>query len=338
MEESPPPQRALSISVALCTRNGAAYVREQIRSICAQSLVPDEIVLSDDASDDASIKIAMEEVAHRAVPGRPALRLLRNPAPLGVTANFEQAVRACKGDLIALCDQDDVWQSDRMARIANEFSRRPSLQLLHSDARIVDQHGDPLGYSLFQVLAVRPSELRLLHGGRAFEVLLRRNVVTGATTVLRRSLLSIALPFPMTWLHDEWLAAIAAYTAEVDVLEEPLIDYRQHERNLVGARRLRWRDAVQRALASRAGANTLRVRKVAALLERVSALAAVEHPIDPGKLELLRAQLRHQQARANLPVQRVARIVPVMAEMVTGNYWRFGPGLRVAVADLLQQA
>lgn len=338
MERVRCPNDAPSISVALCTHNGAAYLREQIRSICEQTLVPDEIVLSDDASSDESVKIAVEEVATRAVGGVPVLRVLQNATPLGVTANFEQAIRACTGELIALCDQDDVWRHDRIERIAGEFARGSELLLLHSDARIVGATGQPLGHTLFEALAVQRMERQLLHSGRAFEVFLRRNLVTGATAVLRRSLLHAALPIPKWWLHDEWLGAIASCIGRVGVLEEPLIDYRQHAHNLVGARRFRWRVAVERVLSSRQAANSFRTHKIEALLERVTTLAGSGHSIDPGKLKLVHGQLTHQLFRVHLPTGRGARIIPIAREITKGNYQRFGPGLRVAVADLLQRA
>jgi glycosyltransferase involved in cell wall biosynthesis len=326
------------ISVALCTHNGAAYLDKQIRSICEQSLVPDEIVLSDDASTDGSVDVAIEEVAKRSRDGIPALSVFRNAVPLGVTANFSQAVSACKGELIALCDQDDVWRRDRIQYIASQFIRRPGLLLLHSDAHVVDENGGYLGYSLFHALDVRPSELCQLHNGRAFDVFLRRNVVTGATTVFRRSLLCSALPFPESWLHDEWLALIASCIGEVDVVEEQLIDYRQHASNVVGVRRLSWREAVGKLLMPRGMESADRARKAATLLERMQALATTGPVIESCKLKAMHGRLVHQLFRANLPDSRVKRIFPIAGEIVKGNYKRFGPGLRVSVADLLQRA
>ena len=97
----------VSVSVALCTYNGAAYLEEQLLSILGQSLRPDEIVVSDDGSTDETLAVLARVVeAWRAEDAAHVLKVLvlRNATALGVTANFEQALAACSGDLIALCD------------------------------------------------------------------------------------------------------------------------------------------------------------------------------------------------------------------------------------------
>ena len=97
----------MSASVALCTYNGAAYLEEQLLSIFGQSTRPDEIVVSDDGSTDETLTVLERVVeAWRAEDAAHAVEVvvLRNATALGVTANFEQALAACSGDLIALCD------------------------------------------------------------------------------------------------------------------------------------------------------------------------------------------------------------------------------------------
>ena len=261
----------LDVSVALCTRNGARYLAAQVDSVCAQRPVPREIVLSDDDSSDDGIAIVRETLS--TIGGdAPTLKVLQNRPSLGVTRNFEQAVSACQYELIALCDQDDLWRADRLARMVGQFEARPDLLLLHTDARLVDGDLKPLGSTLFQALEMKPEELAAIASGHAFEALQRRNLVTGATTVFRRSLLAAALPFPKEWVHDEWLAAIAAATGRVDVLPEPLIDYRQHGGNQIGARRPTFGDKLGKALAPRGTKHGERLRRAEVLLERLVAL------------------------------------------------------------------
>ena len=328
------PTFAALISVALCTHNGARYLGAQLRSICAQSLPPTEIVLSDDASSDETVSLA-RDVLSESLANRPGitieLRILENQSALRVTKNFEQAVRACKGELIALSDQDDVWHPDRLRIMAAEFERRPGLTLLHSDARLVDDAGQPLGQALFQALEVRPFELEWIHAGRAFGVLLRRNLVTGATAMFRRSLLGPALPFPREWLHDEWLAAIAAVTGEVDALEQQLIDYRQHASNAVGASRPTLTQNLRRAFASRGNKQHERLRRVERLMERLEAIAAPKSALDA-----VQAKLAHQRFRAALPDGRLFRVLPIAREAFSGRYDRYDRGLQAVAADLFE--
>ena len=327
---------ALTVSAALCTYNGARFIGEQVRSIALQSLPPCEIVLSDDASTDDCIALARASL-DACLQERPGLsidlRVFRNATSLRVTKNFEQAAGACSGDLIALCDQDDVWHPDRLARMVAEFNARPDLLLLHTDARLVDSQRQDLGQTLFHALEVERFELDWIHGGRAFDVFLRRNLVTGATTVFRRTLLADALPFPKEWVHDEWLAIVASAVGRVDVLEEALVDYRQHESNQIGARRDSFMGKVRKALASRGTTHADRAFKAQLLLERLTTLG---DRVAPDTIHKLRDKLVHQRFRAALPPSRLARCVPVLREALTGRYDKFGRGVRGVVRDLFE--
>ena len=326
------------ISVALCTHNGARFLGEQIRSICAQTLPPGEIVLSDDASSDDSVAVARAALQD-CLAGRPGLsielRVLENRPALRVTKNFEQAVLACRGELIALSDQDDAWHPDRLARMAAEFDRRPEITLLHSDARLVDDQGRELGQTLFHALEVQPFELTKIHQGQAFDMLMRRNLVTGATTVFRRELLAQAAPFPAEWLHDEWLGAIAAAVGRVDALEQCLIDYRQHATNEVGARRNTFAQNVRKAFEPRGTKHEERARKAELLLER---LVQLGEAVSPYTLDTVGGKLDHQRFRTHLPRLRVCRVFPIAREALPGRYDRFGRGWRAVISDLLESA
>jgi glycosyltransferase involved in cell wall biosynthesis len=324
----------LDISVALCTRNGVRYVAAQVRSICTQDRLPRQIVLSDDGSTDETIATVRSTLADCGVADRIELVVFQNSPALGVTRNFEQAVRACTHELIALCDQDDVWHAGRLARMAARFEAAPELLLLHTDARLVDAELAPLGTSLFHALEVRPAELAAIGNGNAFDVLLRRNLVTGATTLFRKELLASALPFPEGWVHDEWLGAVAAATGRVDVLAEPLIDYRQHASNQIGARRPTLSEKIGKAFVERGDKHSARLRRAEALLDRLSALGA---KVQPKYVKAQRAKVAHQRFRAELPRSRLARLGPVMLEAARGRYDRFGRGWHAVAQDLLER-
>jgi hypothetical protein len=326
----------LEVSVALCTYNGARFLREQVRSICLQTLPPVEIVLSDDASRDGSVDIVRATLAECLAekPGLSiALRVFENPTALRVVKNFEQAISACTSELIALSDQDDVWMPERLALMVARFAQDPQLMLLHTDARLIDSQRGDLGQTLFHALEVTPSELARVHAGNAFDVLLRRNLVTGATTVFRRVLLADALPLPVEWVHDEWLGIVASTMARVDLLEQPLIEYRQHESNQIGARRDTFREKVRKALASRGNTHVERAVKAELLLAR---LLQMGDRVPPQTVAKVRSKIEHQRFRAALPASRLARCLPILREALTGRYDTFGRGVRGVVRDLFE--
>jgi glycosyltransferase involved in cell wall biosynthesis len=326
------------VSVALCTCNGSRFIAEQVDSICRQTLSATEIVLHDDASTD-------ETVAHvRAAWGRwqserphatPELRITVHERRLGIAQNFASALNECNGDLIALSDQDDRWHPERLEHLVARMDAQPATLLLHGNARLIGADGNLLGNTLFDALAVSRSELRAIAHGRAIHVLLDRNLVTGATTIFRRSLLYAALPFPAHWLHDEWLGAVAAALGGVDVEKGLLLDYRQHAGNQIGAQREPLFDGLRRVTRSRRDWHTRRLMRAQELEAR---LAMLDPPVASSVIDEVREKVAHHRARAGFPDARIRRPLPILQELSTGRYQRFGRGLRGVIKDLLESA
>ena len=326
----------VSVSVALCTFNGAAYLEEQLLSILGQSLRPDEIVVSDDGSIDETLAVLERVLATwRAKDAANVIELgvLRNATALGVTANFEQALAACSGDLIALCDQDDIWWPERVERMVAEFTSRPALQMMHADARLVDAGGIPLGFTLLQTLGVSDADRAAVHAGRAIDAYLRRNIVTGATMMVRRELIERSRPFPAAWVHDEWMAIVAAATGLVDLFEEPLTDYRQHGGNQIGVTSLDATGKLGRLRAPRTARNARLLARAAALQQRASEF---EPAASASVLTLIDAKLAHETRRSALPEARLLRVGPIARSWHAGDYSLFGLGLQDVLRDLVQ--
>lgn len=317
------------VSVALATYNGEAYLAQQLRSILAQTVPVTQIVIADDGSRDGTLALAQAELAEFVAARGELLVLEPSTRSLGVTRNFERALNACTGEVIALCDQDDVWHPDKIERMLATLGDG---LLAFSDARLVDAagaslDGDPL---LFGGLGVTDWERERLQAGDAWTVFLRRNLVTGATAVLRRSLLDLAGEFPEAWVHDEWLAIVAAAHGGVRMLDAPTIDYRQHGANQIGMRsKLTWNIRMERLRAPR----TMRNHR---LLKRAEALAARAHEWSEEAALDAEEKLAHEQVRSALPVYRLERITPIRREAATGRYDRFGLGKQDILRDLLQ--
>lgn len=310
-------------------------MQQQLLSILNQTCLPAEIIVSDDGSTDGTLFVIRRtfEEWSRAHAHGPEIRYLHNSSQLGVTANFEQALAASSGELIALSDQDDIWVENRLERMRTEFVHRPQLALLHADARLVDEVGEPLGTTLLETLGVGAADRAAIHSGGALDVLLRRNVVTGATVMLRREVFDHARPFPAAWVHDEWLAIVAAATGVVDVLEVSLTDYRQHGANQIGVTRLDATGRFGRLKASRTARN-------ARLRARAEVLAVRAPAFDPRPNDVVlcafEEKLRHEDMRADLPAKRLGRIWPVLRAWRQGGYKRFGLGAQDMLRDLVQ--
>lgn len=213
------------ISVALCTYNGARFIGPQLASILAQSRLPDEVVVSDDGSDDGTREIVRQVATTSPVP----LRLLADGERRGVTRNFEACLRACRGDIVFLCDQDDLWHPDKLQRVAQAFERAPQAVLVYADARLVDAEGAELAPSWWRVAGLHPPPT---DRAALLDLLLSRWVFSGFNMAVRRTLLERALPFEPVCHHDAWLALMAPHVGQIVLLPERCADYRQHGGNL----------------------------------------------------------------------------------------------------------
>ncbi len=324
----------MKFSVALCTHNGAAYIEAQLRSIFEQTVTARQIVVSDDASSDDTVAIVEKIAAEYRNRSHPtALTVLRNGTPLGVVKNFEHAIQATSEPYIALCDQDDVWVPRKLEVLGDFFLTRPSLMLVHSNAQLIDGDGGPLGLSLFEALGITPSMLSREHAGDGFALLMKRNIVTGATVVFHRNLLTFALPFPANWVHDEWLAVMAAAAGSIDVCEAELVDYRQHADNQIGATALTMKGRWARLTLPRDKRNRVLLGRAEELLIRLNAISV---SVRSDCLPLAHEKLEHERMRSSLRASRWARIIPVVREIATGRYQRVASGANDILRDLVQ--
>ena len=316
-----------TVSVALCTHNGAAFLEQQLNSIALQSRLPDECIISDDCSEDETLPIAKRFQAKAGFP----VHIFQNPQRLGIAGNFDRASSQCRSSLIFLSDQDDLWLPDRIAHTLQRFAQDPELTLLHADAKLIDEKGQMLGLSLFQALELSEQERALQDAGQTFKVLLRRNIITGATTAFKRDLLHIASPFPSCCVHDEWLGLMASASGKVARLDEPLIAYRQHENNQFGAQQRSVSEKIIKAFSTTRLYYETVLQRAEALHQR---LLAFESEISALNIQLAKEKLIHMSYRANLPAKRLKRILPIGAEMSTGRYWRYSTGWQSIVRDL----
>lgn len=223
----------MKLSIAMCTYNGAAYLPEQLESIAAQTRPPNELVVCDDASSD---RRTLEIVKAFARDASFRVRLFVNQRNLGSKQNFAQAIRRCRGEIIFLCDQDDVWNKDKLFRIEHVFRSAPDVGLVFTDAEVVDENLKAIAPSLWQWEDHGGELNELLKQSQVFQALLRRNFVTGATVAFRSNLKRFVLPIPdnISLQHDGWIALVAAAVGRVTFLNEPLIRYRQHPGQQIG--------------------------------------------------------------------------------------------------------
>ncbi len=319
----------IEISVAMGTYNGSAFLADQLQSIAAQDLLPDELIVCDDASTDDTVAKIREFAARAPF----EVRLEVNAQNLGSTPNFARAVDRCRGKIIFLADQDDVWKQQKVRRLCEVLREDPGLGYAFHDATLVGADRCPLGWRLWETLLFPAREQARFNSGRAFELLLRRNLVTGMTMAFRSEYRDVLLPIPSGWVHDGWIALLLTALARARAVPEPLVLYRQHAGQQIGARPESLLDKYRR----RKRADTHFYEKIAedygAALTRLEACA--DRLPDRSVLASLQHKIEHWRIRAGMRAGRRWRLPIIARELLRGGYRRYGSGWKSATEDLL---
>jgi glycosyltransferase involved in cell wall biosynthesis len=224
-----PNGKPLETSVVLATCNGAKYLTPLLHSLANQSRSPSEIIITDDNSTDATLSIVSEFAQQTAIP----VRLLRNDPALGYADNFLQGALHATGDLVAFCDQDDVWDARKIETAAAAFADASILLATHK-ARLIDAQGEVIGHFSQDISGDKLCAPRSLDPWRVF---------FGFSITFRRALLTAVHPRlrgvdyvtgNKRLSHDRWIVFLANMLGRTRLISKSLVDYRQHGNNLFG--------------------------------------------------------------------------------------------------------
>ena len=229
MNDTPPP----TIQVLLATYNGARFLRQQVDSVLAQEGVDVRILARDDGSSDGTQALLADYA--RALPNR--LQVLHDDLRTGTArGNFGLLLQAAAAPYAAFCDQDDVWLPGKLGasmavmRSLEAAHGTHAPLLVYTDLRVVDEDLRTVSDSLWQSNNLRNASSPTLAG------LLTENTVTGCTVLLNRALVDRMRAMPSTaQMHDHWAALIAASLGAIRALPQPMVLYRQHASNVIGA-------------------------------------------------------------------------------------------------------
>ncbi len=219
------------LTVLLATYNGEKYLKEQIESLLSQTYSDFQILIHDDGSTDGTMAIINSYMTK--YPEK--IKYLEGEKCGGACQNFSFMLSKCDSEYIMFCDQDDVWFPDKIEitmdsmREAERIS--PNLPVLvHGDLTVTDGDLNVIDKSFFHFQSI--------NGKRAtFSHLLVQNYVTGCTVMINRNLKDKCGEIPRECaMHDWWLALVCSLFGEIVFINRPLLYYRQHEGNKVGAK------------------------------------------------------------------------------------------------------
>ncbi len=311
----------------MATYNGARYLPAQLESIAAQTRLPDELVIGDDGSTDETEQVVAQFA--RRVPFE--VRFTRNAVRLGSSQNFIACMERCRGDVLLLSDQDDVWLPARVERTLEVLDANPDAAYVFSDGELMDERGDTLPGRLWQRAFFDAAGRRAFLEHRGVDVLLKTNVVTGAAMGIRRERIASALSIPPGWVHDAWMAFLLELQFGAVPIAEPLIRYRQHASQQIGVLRMTPRAILDLIKRQDAVFYLGQARNYRALASRVAELA-LPSALDSARKALRKAEcLEARAAFRETPFRAAGRFVRAV---LRGDYDRFGLGKKQAAFDL----
>jgi glycosyltransferase involved in cell wall biosynthesis len=299
------------ISVALCTCNGARFLPAQLESILRQTRLPDEMQVFDDCSTDASVAL-VEEFAAKA---NFAVHIHRNARRQGSILNFEQAMRACTGSLIALCDQDDCWHPERLQRSEQALYEHPEAGAVFTDGILIDEDGLPTGVRLWERFVFTAEHQQRLRSGDWIP-LAKHRFITGATLMFRAQYLRWIPPAKDGWHHDGWVSSIVGAFSSLCWLTEPLIRYRTHPGQQLGVEGHLVPDRNAATFAARSRNHWISfffpLQQLDSLCATLDELALPAEKRAMGAAEAFYTHRAFLATRLGLPASRLRRIVPML--------------------------
>ncbi|PKF61727.1 hypothetical protein CW745_10435 [Psychromonas sp. psych-6C06] len=203
------------ISVCMATYNGEKYIFKQLESILSQLEVDDELIISDNLSDDGTLEIIKsfndQRIKLFTLEHDPILLQSFKGVEKTITKNFENALKRAKGEYIFLSDQDDIWNKNKVAESIKHLGK---YDLVMSNAELIDGHGNTVKDKLYNDNPINAKVLSFRH--------------RGCLLAFKRNILSISLPFPKNLLyHDYWIGILAESAGQTLFIDQPLVLHRR---------------------------------------------------------------------------------------------------------------
>lgn len=226
----------LSCSVVLATYNGEEYILKQLQSIVDQSHLVDEVIICDDCSKDNTVNIINDFVSKNNLKN---WKIIINNNNIGFKNNFKKCISKCKGDIIFLCDQDDIWENNKVETILTIFSKYKYCTSVVTNFRLIN---DEDKYIYSNVEGDNPwfynKEEHSIIGNDIYIVglseILNHNVAPGCTQAFSSKLIPDFLKASYDCPHDYKINIISSLLGETLYIDKPLTRYRVHEGNTIG--------------------------------------------------------------------------------------------------------
>ncbi|MBM7654743.1 glycosyltransferase family 2 protein [Neobacillus cucumis] len=211
------------LSVCMATYNGEQFVIRQLDSVLKQLNSQDEVIVVDDCSKDNTVQVIKDHYGDR-------VQVIVNERNSGPIKSFEKAISLAKGDILFLCDQDDVWEDKKIANVLAAFREQEAVLVVH-DAYVVD--------GSLQIIHQSWNDFNRNNINQGIVGNILKNAYTGAFMAFKKELVPLILPFPAEIeMHDQWIALVCMLEKKKIVfLDTPLVKYVRHGGNVTGMKK-----------------------------------------------------------------------------------------------------
>jgi glycosyltransferase involved in cell wall biosynthesis len=318
----------MKVSVALASYNGARFIDEQLASLAAQTRLPVELVVCDDGSTD-------DTLAHveRFAAGAPfEVRIVRNPDNLGFSGNFQRALSLVTGEIVFICDQDDIWYPEKIATSLAALEADSSAALVVNDEHLMDGAGKRLDATFL-------GNVRKLGYPDTYHC-------AGCCTAIRRDFLDLALPLGAPINYDLWISNLSDILGLKRVIDAPLQLYRRHGDNstetvLAEEQASLWRLFRAYGLSDPRREWRIQLEALAGYRRRIEERRTLaERLAGPGGVERALARIAAETDRLERRLALLAKPRPVRLPSVLklwrGGFYRDFAGGKSALKDILR--
>jgi glycosyltransferase involved in cell wall biosynthesis len=328
------------VSIAMATFNGERFIKELLDSLAEQTLLPMELVITDDGSTDRTIEIAQLFAATAPF----TVKIFSNIIRLGYPDNFLRAASLCEGELISFCDQDDVWLPDKLLICSKQFED-DNVAMCACDAYIVDETGTRLGHTLLEYTKITPC----IYPTTTFPPFA---IISGLTQIFRRDILHFFdndRRCDDLYLatggasHDAWITFVSSVSGSISVISTPLVLYRQHGHNSSGdhSKRRTFRGRLSSSLkngadeASKKAAICQQRRDILNSVNKGETIYSYNLCISARFYNQLHCIFHNHECIYSNSIGSIKRIYKIIGMIYRHNYSQGKLGWRAALKDLL---
>ncbi|MCQ6280006.1 glycosyltransferase [Bacillus sp. EB600] len=276
----------MKVSVVMTTYNGEKYIYEQIKSIYKQTQSPDEVIICDDCSSDSTVTIVKEFIVKHSLNN---WMLFVNKENKGWQKNFIEAMGKSTGDVIFLCDQDDIWLDDKIEHMVNAMKCNDQIKCLAGNIITIDDSGQVFNNKHGYAQSCNTNIITKIPFNKKFNTI----TILGCSLCLTREIAEIIRDLDVkNFSHDAQTCRLANLLDGTYLIDRPVIKYRIHSNNTSG-------------VSANVGFGSTSLEK------RISTIN--------GNIQWLKALLKYYQSNKSLPDYKL-RVISKTREMQEKRY------------------